>query len=257
MKTPSINKSAFTCPHCSAYSRQAWFQCGVEEISEPPQKEIDSNQAFEALKKMQSGSSSVTSGLASLALVLKNSPSIDSGVAISSRRFRNVWVSQCDSCENFDIWLHNRMVYPSKIDVTSAHPDTPEEILPDYNEAAQLFSISPRASAAILRLSLEKLLKHIGLKGDDINRNIANLVDLGINEELQRSMDILRILGNESVHHGTINLNEDTTTANKLFLIFNLIVEKTITNKNMLAEIYDKLPENKVNGIHIRDKNAK
>ena len=226
-------------------------------MGETPGKELEAFQTTQALAGLKDSLSFGRSMIPIREPDQRFTPSIrtDAGMTASPMRF--TWFAQCDNCKHFAIWIGDKMVYPAKIGVPPAHADTPAEIVPDYNEAAEIFSISPRASAAILRVALEKLLNFIGLKGDDINRNIANLVELGLNEELQKSMDIIRILGNESVHYGSVNLNEDKTTANKLFLIFNLIVDKTITNKNMLADIYDKLPENKVNGINQRDKSTK
>lgn len=254
MKVPSIDQTAFNCPHCGAYSRQTWLSCGVRDMGGTPEKELSDLKASQALSNLRvslSLNTTIPSPSESNTGLL---PFIMRGKGATTYPLRYTWFANCDNCDGFSIWIGERMVYPVMVGVMPAHIDTPAQILPDYNEAAEIFAISPRASAAILRVALEKLLNFIGLKGDDINGNIKNLVELGLSEELQRSMDIIRILGNESVHYGSINLNEDRTTANRLFLIFNLIVEKTITNKNMLADIYGKLPENKVNGINQRDK---
>jgi hypothetical protein len=226
-------------------------------MANTPEKDLENLKTSQTLRDLQASISLGTSTFPLLKKELPTAPFIESGTAMTASPMRLTWFAQCDNCKDFSIWIGERMVYPLKLEVSRAHVDTPAEILPDYNEAAEIFAISPRASAAILRVALEKLLNFIGLKGDDINGNIKNLVELGLSEELQRSMDIIRILGNESVHYGSVNLNEDRTTANKLFLIFNLIVEKTITNRNMLADIYDQLPENKVNGIKQRDKATK
>jgi len=63
----------------------------------------------------------------------------------------------------------------------------------------------------------------------------------------------VRVIGNEAVHPGTIDLRDDRTTANKLFKLVNFIAHKMITEPREIDEIYGSLPEDKKDGIRKRD----
>ncbi|MGL6466896.1 hypothetical protein ACSZNP_04605 [Aeromonas hydrophila] len=80
------------------------------------------------------------------------------------------------------------------------------------------------------------------------------MVKNGLSKLVQQSLDIVRVIGNESVHPGTIDLNDDRDTAEKLFSIVNLIVMQMITNHRMVNDLYNSLPVNKLRGIEQRDK---
>lgn len=67
------------------------------------------------------------------------------------------------------------------------------------------------------------------------------------------ALDAIRVIGNESVHPGEIDLNESRETALMLFKLLNLIVEKTISEQKMVQDLYESLPESKRQGIEKRD----
>jgi len=64
----------------------------------------------------------------------------------------------------------------------------------------------------------------------------------------------VRVIGNNAVHPGTIDLKDDRDTVNKLFRLVNFIAHKTITEPREVDEIYNGLPADKVAGINKRDK---
>ncbi|MBP2661476.1 MAG: hypothetical protein H6Q69_4508 [Firmicutes bacterium] len=148
------------------------------------------------------------------------------------------------------------IIYP--LDKTNSLPeppkDLPEELVDDYNEARSIVHLSPRGSAALLRLVLQKLCKHLGAKGKKIDDDIAFLVSNGLPETLQKAFDIVRVIGNEAVHPGTIDLKDDHETAKKLFLLINTIVDHLITQPKNINELYSKLPQEKLSAIIQRDR---
>ena len=131
--------------------------------------------------------------------------------------------------------------------------DLDGDIKKDYLEAANIFNDSPRASTALLRLALQKLCKQLGEKGDNINTDIGNLVKKGLNSLVQKSLDSLRITGNNAVHPGEINLDEESEKVLKLFELINFIAEKMITEPKEIEFFYNNLPEDAKNTVDKRD----
>jgi hypothetical protein len=148
------------------------------------------------------------------------------------------------------------MIFPSSGSAPLPNPDLPEDITKDYEEARTILTSSPRGAAALLRLSIQKLCKHLGEKGENINEDIKNLVAKGLNPKIQKSLDIVRVIGNDAVHPGKIDLSDDVDTATKLFILVNLITEVMITQPKEVDNLFDSLPEDKKKGIEQRDKKA-
>ena len=74
----------------------------------------------------------------------------------------------------------------------------------------------------------------------DLNTKIGNLVDKGLRPEIQQSLDVVRVIGNESVHPEELDIRDDPETANTLFELVNLVVQTMITDPKRAKEIYDK-----------------
>ena len=160
-----------------------------------------------------------------------------------------------------NIWerdITKTILYPSiDIEIPKPHLDMPEEIAKDYEEARLVFSFSPKSSAALLRLAVQKLCKHLGEKGKNINDDIKSLVKKGLPIHVQQALDIVRLVGNQASHPGEINFDDTPEIAKKLFVLINEIVEDRISRPQKQAEIdtlYQSLPEKKLEGIHNRDK---
>ena len=101
---------------------------------------------------------------------------------------------------------------------------------------------------------MQKLCKHLGEKGKSIDEDIASLVKKGLNPLVQQSLDIVRVIGNDAVHPGVIDLKDDRDTALRLFELVNTIADQMISNPRAVREMYAKLPEAKRKAIETRDK---
>lgn len=162
-------------------------------------------------------------------------------------------VSYCERCSKNTIWYGDTIIFPQSSIVEPANPDLPQDIIDDYNEAAQVLNLSPRSAAALLRLSIQKLCKVLGEPGKDINADIKNLVIKGLPSKVQEALDSVRVIGNEAVHPGELDLKDDRETANKLFKLVNFIATKLISEPKEIDDLYSSLPENKLEGIKKRD----
>lgn len=162
-------------------------------------------------------------------------------------------LTKCQRCNEISVWINEKMIYPRIISVVDPNDDLSDDIKKDYIEAATILNDSPRASAALLRLALQKLCKELGEKGKDINEDIGSLVKKGLNSRVQKSLDSLRITGNSAVHPGEINLKEEPERVEKLFQLINFITDKMISEPKEIDEFYEKLPENQKKQVEERD----
>jgi len=152
------------------------------------------------------------------------------------------------------------LIYPvseSAIPPPGPANDMPPEIAEDFNEARSVFGSSPRASAALLRLAIQKLCKYLGQSGKNMNDDIAELVKAGLPVKIQQSLDIVRVIGNNAVHPGEIDLRDNQDTVLALFNIVNFIVEEMITRPREIEDIYNKLPDGARKQIEKRDRTSK
>ena len=165
--------------------------------------------------------------------------------------------SRCAHCNNWSYWYDGKMIVPSEAPVEPPHPDLPEDCLTEYTEARDIFAKSPRASAALLRLCIQKLLPHLGEKGKEINNDIKALVGKGLPTIVQQALDYCRVVGNNAVHPGEIDLNGTPDVAQRLFEMINFIVEDRITRPKEVADLYSKLPETSRKAIEKRDETSR
>jgi len=131
--------------------------------------------------------------------------------------------------------------------------DLPPDVLRDSEEASRVVSESPRGAAALLRLGIQKLCASLGEKGQNIDDDIASLVKKGLKPMVQQALDAVRVIGNEAVHPGTLDLKDDRDTALRLFGLVNIIAEQMISNPKHVQDLYEKLPESKRKAIEKRD----
>lgn len=165
----------------------------------------------------------------------------------------NLELTYCGHCKKYSIWHEEVLIVPNNSIAPLAHEDLSKDIEADYNEARSIVNISPRGAAALLRLCIQKLMKELGETGKNINSDIGTLVKKGLPEEVQQALDILRVVGNESVHPGELDIRDDSETAIQLFELINFIVEDRITRKKKITTLFNKLPENKRREIDNRD----
>lgn len=163
-------------------------------------------------------------------------------------------ICRCDRCEQFSTWINKKLVYPPSLVALPPNPDIPDDIKIDIEEARAILSNSPRGASALLRLAIQKLCAFLGEKGKNINDDIASLVKKGLPIKVQQALDIVRVVGNNAVHPGQIDLKDDTEIAQKLFGLVNLIADVMITQPKHIEELYETVvPETQREAINKRD----
>lgn len=163
-------------------------------------------------------------------------------------------LSICHSCEDFSLWVNKKIVYPKQLVIDLPNKDMNPDIQELYIEAGNIIIDSPKGAAALLRLALQKLLIQLGETDRNIDKNIKSLVAKGLNPKMQKALDFVRVVGNEAVHPGEINLDDNKEIAIKLFKILNLIAHDMISVPKEMDELYDEIiPDDKKEQINTRD----
>ncbi len=254
---PSVRETAFNCPYCFALTTQHWYDLYTKQISTEARlpfvadadyemnllatREFSEEQKKEVLdwvRKLQAG-----------LVLIRATHEVE-----RLSKADNLHLSQCYNCKKIAVWVYDRLLFPISKAGAQPNADLPEDISRDFEEAREIVSASPRGAAALLRLCVQKLCKHLGEKGKSVDEDIACLVAKGLNPLVQQSLDIVRVIGNEAVHPGVIDLKDDRDTALRLFDLVNAIAEQMISHPKVVHGMYAKLPEAKRKAIETRDK---
>lgn len=195
------------------------------------------------------------------------------GPMTANKDSRYVILAKCQGCNKVSIWLTEELksVLSKSADyvgddtpetllfpfitpnLPKANEDMPEDVKKIYDEACLVLKASPRSSAALSRLAIEKLVDHLEAEGSNLNSKIADLVSKGLPVQIQKMLDSVRVIGNNAVHPGEIDLSDNAQLASSLLKFINLIVENQISQPKKINEIYDNLPESNLESIERRD----
>ena len=166
----------------------------------------------------------------------------------------------CSHCNRRSIWRtsanddsEGSLIYPGAISAPEAHEHIPADCGVEFEEARDICERSPRGAAALLRLCLQKLLGHIGGKGEHIDTDIKALVAAGLDQHVQQALDVIRVTGNNAVHPLEMNLEDDHDSVLVLFEMINFIVEERISRPLKTQDRVANLPEKARLAIEQRD----
>lgn len=219
---------AFNCPHCNVYAKQIFYNIYIQ----------DKAQFYSKWQKL-------------IDFLLGDDCLVDGFKEVFS-----LSISTCEHCNEHSLWVKDSIVYPKGTIAPEPVDDMPGDVKEDFLEARLVLQNSPRSAAALLRLALQKLMPHLGMEGKRINDDINELMKKGLSSELQEALDVVRVIGNESVHPGELDMHDDIKTALALFNILNWVVESKISPQKMTDELlHNKIPKSKLNNI-INRKNA-
>lgn len=241
---PEFRKEQFTCPHCHVVSQQRWFSSyRLSEIVFNVYQHIYLDYRVNIQDYKQEA---ISHFLRAAQSEFPND--------INSFVPSNCSIAICQSCDDFSLWVDEKLVYPNSLPIEPPNEDLNEDIRSLYNEAANIFVNSPKGATALLRLALQKLLIQVGKTGRNINNDIKELVESGLSPKIQQALDLVRVVGNNAVHPGQINLDDDSDIALKLFKILNIIADELITKEKEMDALYnDIIPEETREHINQRD----
>ena len=165
----------------------------------------------------------------------------------------SIWTSRCRSCRKISMWLNKQLIFPDRLTAPLPNNDMPDNVKKIYGEARQISNKSPTAACALLRVCIDKLCIHLGEEDGTLYNKIGNLVEKGLPPLIQKSLDSVRITGNDELHVGEINVEDNEKTVTSLFKMINIIVQTMISNPKMVESYYGDLPEDKLDGVNQRD----
>lgn len=224
-KEPTFNANAFTCPYCQTYAEQNW---DVTYIIQGQSKYCFNNEY-------------------SMRQYISMTESMQENIPLIS-------ISTCKVCERYHVWYNGKMIIPSNSSIPMPLDDMPEVVKELYLEAREVYPISEKSACAILRLAVQHLCKELGEKGKNINDDIASLVKKGLSVEVQKVLDIIRVVGNNAVHPGVMDEHDTKEYAVKMFELLNFIVNDRIIKPKEIESLYNGLPKGALKGIEKRDK---
>ena len=244
---PKYKSNHFQCPHCQVSSQQTWFD--IDSASDAAIN-ILNHVFYDYRTRIQDFKQKAIQSFIQLAEEA-NKRHMHEFVP------ENFSVATCSSCSNISLWVNEEIVYPKKTNIAPPNEDMENKIKELYIEASLIVIDSPKGATALLRLALQLLLKQLGKSGKNINNDIKELVSDGLSPKIQQALDLLRVIGNNAVHPGQINLDDDSTIALKLFHILNFIVDEMVTKPKELELLYsDIIPEETKEHINQRDGKA-
>lgn len=241
---PEYGSAKFQCPHCETVATQEWFTANnasstatniINHLYLNYRANIDYYTQERISRFLQEIKNPFSSNFYKF---------VPNGFAVAT----------CSSCDNFTLWVNKEIVFPKKTTLPPPNADLNEDIKSLYLEAASILVDSPKGATALLRLALQKLLEQVGKSGKNINSDIKELVAEGLSPKIQQALDLLRVIGNNAVHPGQINLDDNTDIAQKLFGILNFIAEELLTKPKELEQLYaDLIPAETQEHIKQRD----
>jgi len=161
------------------------------------------------------------------------------------RKLTDIGISSCYACSAKSLWFEGQLVFPATTAEFSVPAELPSELSRDFEEAAAIAHVSPRAASALLRMCIEGLCKTVTGKSK-FDAAIKALEQQGIPDEIAAAMDVVRLTGNEALHAGQLYGADDAKTVAILFRLATLIVKWAITERRELRELIESIPKEKL-----------
>jgi hypothetical protein len=167
--------------------------------------------------------------------------------------FLNLSATVCAACGKYTLWFGDELVRPATSEGPEPVASMPDKMKRDFEEARSVLRPSPRASAALLRLCVQDLCIHLGKPGKNLNDDIGALVAEGLPKHLQQSLDAVRVVGNNALHPGEMDVADDRAMALSLLDLVNRLTDALVTGPDAAGKLYARLPAAAKAAIDKRD----
>ncbi|PEE23012.1 hypothetical protein CON95_12610 [Bacillus toyonensis] len=225
-KLPKLHAEVFDCPHCKCTTKHYWYFLSGKN----GKLSFLTWMMHNSRPKMVSNQVDPDGYIAT-----------ETSIKVEKDKMEGNWelgISVCSICKQYVLWRDGNIIYPNKHGVDDPNPDMPEAVSVLYNEARSIVQLSPKSACALLRLGLEKLLVHLKCpEKNNIYNNIKLLKERdNINDVVFDALNAVRLVGNNAVHPGKINIDDDPKIAGTLFWLLNFIVEELISKPAKVSE---------------------
>ena len=92
-----------------------------------------------------------------------------------------------------------------------------------------------------MRLAIQLVCVEKGLPGKDLNSDIGSLAKGGLPIQIQQSLDLVRVVGNNAVHPGQIVIEDNEQNIERFFGLVNLIVDVLIVQPTKINAMFSTL----------------
>lgn len=235
-----VGDARFVCAHCRADAQQVWADLEIRA-------RVNSGQTYIIFSDGQRWSIEGT------------------GIRYTgSGAMQPEWrATICAVCGLGSVWRDEQRMFPRSSTVLPVHPDAPEAVAELYEEARNVLPISRRASAALVRATLERLLRELDPdhRGKRLDELIAQLRGQ-IREPLWKFLTAIRVVGNDTLHAeegelAVLYLGGDTDEIiEPLFEAVNTLIEELVTQPAKAEALYALIPEAKRDAAERKSRTA-
>jgi hypothetical protein len=192
---PARDADSFTCPFCGLFSYQHWelFVVGYENKG--------------------SAGGMAWSGI--------------------GREAEGLAMSFCSNCGQAMVWRGDEPIWPATTSAPLASKHMPDDVRTDFEEARRVVDRSTRSAASLLRMSMQKLCRHLGRSGESLDEDIEALVKSGLPFTVRLALERVRVVGADAVPPGMLDVRDDRQTALALFDLVNAVVDKMIAEPTL------------------------
>jgi len=240
--SPAIDRLTFNCPHCDALARQFWFSVHADPLKSDEKPVLATAETIKTLAVGNVEEAEHDRKLKWAEQMASGRPFLEVRREFRNRDVQNVSISYCLNCNQMCLWVYDQLVWPP-----SPRPEPELHAVPnerrEFEEGSQILEASPRGAAALLRLTIEKLCKELGVGGESLKADIPLFVRQHVDTRVQKVLDAARMIDGNATRPGQIGLEDDRTTAESLSGLVNLICEKMIMEPTHLQAVYTRLRE--------------
>lgn len=226
---PQRNRTSFYCSHCGVMSQKVWrtllWEAGLFHQAQPRQ----GHDTDPTMKRDGASTANVSPRETRFEPPDEKDPKQRSSVTLSHEAPNMLAVAECQNCKEVPFWPYQQMFYREGY-ALPPNSNLSDDAKRDYLEAGSIVNNSPRGAAALLRLCLQELCVERGAKDRNLNGQIDWLVrKRSLSATIQQALGVVRVIGNEAVHPGQLDLRDERETA------LRFAGNSALNEKNFLA----------------------